>query len=100
MLTNTNKQKQSMNFTNQQYVCQIYNTTNLWIFFHTFFSYLMTLRNFDIGMFVWRSSILVQVSRKIFGVINKRLMGVQIRIEGVLRKQKLTSGGRLNCHSR
>ena len=37
----------------------MYYTTNIWIFF-------------DIGMFVMRSPISVQVSKKVFGIINKR----------------------------
>ena len=44
-------------------------------------------------MFVLRSSILVQVSKKIFGIINQQ--GVQITIGkgGWKKSQKLTSGG-------
>ena len=40
--------------------------------------------NFDFGIFVLRSSISVQMSRNIFGIINKR--GVQISIGGLRKK--------------
>ena len=42
-------------------------------------------------MFVLRLSILVQVIKKLFGIINKR--GVQVSIRGWEKIQKLTSGG-------
>ena len=45
--------------------------------------------NFDIGIIVLRSSISVQVSKKIFGIINKR-GGVQISIACL-------GGGRRGC---
>ena len=45
---------------------------------------------FDIEMFVLRSSISVQVSKKIFRIINKR--GVQISLGRFEKSQKLTGG--------
>ena len=45
-----------------------YNKLPLYGSFFTFFT---CLSHFDIGMFVLRSSISVQVSNKIFGIINK-----------------------------
>ena len=44
-------------------------------------------------MFVLRSSILVQVSKKIFGIIKQWGGGVQISIGGFKKKKKLTSRG-------
>ena len=61
-----------MNFKNSEYVSLMCYTTNMWIFFHLPFT---NSWNFDIGMFVLRSSVSVQVSKKIFGIINK--WGVQ-----------------------
>ena len=52
----------------------MYDTTNIWIFFHVFLVF--NYWNSDIGMFVLRSSISVQVSKKIFGIITGE--GVQI----------------------
>ena len=68
-----------------------------------FFSYLILYYcNFDIGMFVLRSSISVQVKKKIFGIINKRGGGgeVQVNIGRVGKNQKLTSGWTFNWHPR
>ena len=45
---------------------------------------------FDIEMFVLRSSISVQVSKKIFRIINK--WGVQISLGRFEKSQKLTGG--------
>ena len=42
-------------------------------FFHVFHKW-----NFDVGMFILRSSILVKVSKKIFRMINEWGEGVQI----------------------
>ena len=81
----------------------MYYTTNIWIFFKCFslVFFIFSYWNFDIGIIVLRSSISVQVSKKIFGIINKR-GGVQISIaclgggaEGVRWKniQKITSKG-------
>ena len=47
----------------------------------------MFLSNFGIGMFVLKLSVLLQVSKKIFGIINKR--EVQISIRGVVKNSKI-----------
>ena len=58
--------------------------------FHMFFSY---YRIFDIGMFALRSSVSVQVIKKIFRIINK--LGVQIRsVDRAGKKFKNQQAGR------
>ena len=52
----------------------MYYTTNIAIFFHVF--HIFYYRNFDIGMFVLRSSSSLQAIKKIFEIINKRGWGI------------------------
>ena len=66
--------------------------------FFTCFSHIQ-LRNFDSRMFVLRSSISVQVSKKMFEIINKR-GGVQISIWMLEKKQKIITGGGRFLHGK
>ena len=56
----------------------MYYTSNIWIFFHIFFTCFLHVFlifnswNFNIGIFLLRSSISVQLSKNILGIINKR----------------------------
>ena len=52
----------------------LYYITNIWIFFICFSHVFLTFHywNFDVGIFVLKSETLVQASKKIFGMRNKR----------------------------
>ena len=62
-----------MSFKNEQYISLMHYTTNMWIFF---------------PIFVLRSSVLVQMIKKIFGIINKRGVGVLNKHWGSGKKLK------------
>ena len=83
----------------------MYYTTKYGSFF-TSFSYVFLIFNYwnvDIAMFVLRSPISPQMSKRIFGIIKERGgVGVQIsiRVGKGLEKQKLTDGGTFIWHPR
>ena len=73
MLRNENKQAKTKYELYKLTIC--ISTTNIWIFFHKFFTCFSHIS-------LLRLSISAQVSKKIFGIINK-WWGVQISIRGI-----------------
>ena len=67
----------------------MYYTSNVRIFFHMFFKIFLIFNywNFDIGMFVLRSSVSVKESKKLFTITNKQRVQIGIARREVEKKK-------------